>query len=224
MINSGIYQIVNTVNGHRYIGSAVSLTNRWRKHSLSLRRGSHHSAHLQSAWNKYGESAFDFRVIGTCQPTDLIRMEQHLLDDLRPEYNVSPTAGSILGLVLSPEACAKIGATHRGKTVSPETRARMSASKKGRKQGPRSPETRAKISMANRRRIVTPETKARISEALKGRKLSPETKQKISDAKKGNKYALGYRHSPEHRANLKAKWANPEFKRKMSEAMRARGK
>ena len=128
---SGIYQIVNTVNGRRYIGRAISLTRRWGLHRSALRRGDHDNSHLQRAWNKYGESAFNFLVIGTCQPTDLIRMEQHLLDDVRPEYNISPTAGSNFGTVHSLEARANMSVAAKGKVMSPEARAKIGAANKG---------------------------------------------------------------------------------------------
>lgn len=34
---SGIYQIINTVNGKRYIGSAVNLGKRWINHRVGLK-------------------------------------------------------------------------------------------------------------------------------------------------------------------------------------------
>ena len=34
--NSGIYEIVNLSNGHKYIGSAVNIPNRWREHKYQL--------------------------------------------------------------------------------------------------------------------------------------------------------------------------------------------
>lgn len=64
---SGIYEIVNTVNGKRYIGSAKKFKIRWSKHVSALRLCKHHSRHLQAAWNKYGEAAFKFLPILTCQ-------------------------------------------------------------------------------------------------------------------------------------------------------------
>lgn len=50
--SSGIYEIVNTINGKRYVGSAVSLKRRWVDHRRDLRAGKHHSRHLQNAWAK----------------------------------------------------------------------------------------------------------------------------------------------------------------------------
>lgn len=194
-MKSGIYQILNLVNGHRYIGSAMNLKRRKIEHWKSLRRNAHHNGYLQNAWNKYGEDAFEFVVIGTSPPEHLIRMEQRLLDDIKPEYNLSPTAGSPLGV-----------------RRSEETRARMSAARKGRTY--HSPEARAKLSAALKDRIFAPEHRAKISVALKGNKhasgwkQTPEHRAKIGMVKKGNQYWLGKTHTPETRAKIGAAHKN----------------
>ena len=51
---SGVYQIVNELNGHRYIGSSKNIQHRILVHRSALRRNSHHSIYLQNAFNKYG--------------------------------------------------------------------------------------------------------------------------------------------------------------------------
>ena len=185
MSKSGIYQILNLTNGHRYVGSAVSLTRRWSVHRSDFRKGTN-SPHLQRAWNKYGEDAFEFRVIGTCAKEDLKRMEQHLLDDLRPEYNISPTAGSPLGVTHSPETRDKVRLARIGKTHSPEARANMSAAQKGKTL---SPEARA----ARIGRTASSEARANMSAAQKGNKNAL-----------GNKNRLGIKQTPETRAKISA--------------------
>lgn len=60
-----IYKIINTVNGKFYVGSTTNTQERFRIHRSRLRRGRHHSPHLQAAWIKYGEQAFVFHVIET---------------------------------------------------------------------------------------------------------------------------------------------------------------
>ena len=49
---SGVYQIVNELNGHRYIGSSKNIQHRILVHRSALRRNSHHSIYLQNAFNK----------------------------------------------------------------------------------------------------------------------------------------------------------------------------
>lgn len=97
--DGGIYVIINRLNGNTYVGSALKFSRRWKKHIRDLRLGKHHSRHLQRAWDKYGD-VFSFTVERWCAKEDLIRFEQEVIDLLKPEYNVSPTAGgSQIGVV-----------------------------------------------------------------------------------------------------------------------------
>lgn len=86
--NSGVYEIVNRENCKRYIGSSVNLLKRWRMHLWRLRNNSHHSATLQSAYNKYGE-VFTFNVLELCAREVLYTIEQAYIDKLSPEYNIN---------------------------------------------------------------------------------------------------------------------------------------
>lgn len=73
---SGIYAIVNTVNGKQYIGSSKSIYYRWSQNHLpTLRQGNHHNRHLQAAWNKYGEQSFEMRIIEECDQNTLFERE-----------------------------------------------------------------------------------------------------------------------------------------------------
>lgn len=105
---SGIYQIKNQINGKRYIGSAVSIRHRWAQHLNDLCRGKHHNTHLQRAFNKYDEAIFVFEILEETKLENLIEWEQHYFDTLKPEYNISPTAGSSLGVRHSEETRAKM--------------------------------------------------------------------------------------------------------------------
>lgn len=60
---SGIYCIRNIINNKRYIGSSKNLITRFRNHKNQLPRGKSHSAHLQSAYTKYGGENFEFSVL-----------------------------------------------------------------------------------------------------------------------------------------------------------------
>lgn len=60
---SGIYRILNKINGKGYVGSAIDADSRWYFHRDELKKGTHHSDHLQKAVNKYGVENFEFIVI-----------------------------------------------------------------------------------------------------------------------------------------------------------------
>ena len=71
---SGIYKIINKVNGKYYVGSTTQLytsRSRWNNHKQALIRGNHRNSHLQNAWNKYGPDAFEFIIIEKCWQHDV---------------------------------------------------------------------------------------------------------------------------------------------------------
>lgn len=82
---SGIYEIVNKINGYRYIGKSKNVANRLGQHK-SLLRNNHHIYRtgklslLQKAWNKYGEDAFEFKIIEFCEVDKLNEREQYWID------------------------------------------------------------------------------------------------------------------------------------------------
>ena len=117
---SGVYQIYNTVNGKRYIGSSIHIEQRFKEHLRNLRANKHVNAHLQSAWNKYGEHSFILEEIELCEPDQCLKVEQEYIDyyhaaDRKFGYNIDPYAD------------------HTGNTLSEETRKKISEKAKGRK-------------------------------------------------------------------------------------------
>lgn len=185
-MRSGIYKIENTVNGKCYVGSAVDIKKRWRRHLCLLRAGRHHSAPLQNGWNKHGEENFSFSVMLRCRRTDLLRYEQAALDFLKPRYNVCVTAGSQLGLKRTPEIKAKMSARLLGNTYTvgyihtAETRAKLSAVRKGK---PHTPEWNARISAAHKGKKMSAEACRNIS--LGKMNPSAETRERMAAAKRG---------------------------------------
>ena len=107
-IKSGIYKIVNLVNDKIYIGSAVILKNRKRDHFRTLKKNCHKNKYLQNAFNKYSENSFQFEIIEFVEDKNkLIEREQYYLniyfDNQKNCYNISPTAGSPLGVKYNDE-------------------------------------------------------------------------------------------------------------------------
>jgi len=199
---SGVYVIKNVQNEKCYVGSAVNFRKRWILHKCTLRKGNHHSPHLQNAWNKYGEDAFVFEVLELTEREQAVSAEQRWMDTLSPDYNMSPTAGSALGTKHTPESKAKIAAAHVGKKHTEATKLKVSLANKGRKHSPeiceknrlaqtglkKPPLTAAhkarmsEIASARRRGPHSEETKAKMSATQKGRVFSEETRRKMSEA------------------------------------------
>jgi group I intron endonuclease len=153
MGNSGIYKIINTSNNNFYVGSSANIRKRRERHFRYLRNGEHENKHLQNAFNKYGESAFLFKIIKYVEPSLLLEEEQLLLTEHFGQpylYNICPTAGSpsVKGRIKTEEHRQKIASsvkkfyddnpTHRellssyrvGKPLSNEIKQKMRQSKK----------------------------------------------------------------------------------------------
>lgn len=232
---AGIYQIKNIVNGHIYIGSTIDFKKRWKAHKQELRTGSHHSIHLQRAWNMYGENAFEFSVLCEVDDTSsLLDVEQAYLDECAPEYNICSKAGSPLGVKHTDETKRKLSEAHKGKQMSEEARAKLSELNKGKHL---SEEHKRKIGEANKGALSpnfgkhpSEEARRKNSDANKGslnhnfgKHPSEETRLKMSEAHKGNTSCLGNTLTEEHKRKLSEAWkhrasASEETRAKMSAA------
>ena len=79
----GVYSIVCEYNGKGYIGSSKNIQDRWKRHLRQLKRGNHVNPHLQSTFDKYGESSFKFSVVELlpeASPKEIREVEQIYLD------------------------------------------------------------------------------------------------------------------------------------------------
>lgn len=232
---SGIYEILNSVNGKRYIGSAVSLRSRWSEHRSHLARGSHHSRHLQAAWRKYGADAFSFRPLILCSKENLLFYEQIAMDAMNPEYNVARIAGSSIGCIRTPETRAKIADKARGRKWTDEARKKLSAAVKGRilslehvahlmgnkhAAGLKHTDEWKLANSARQRGMKRPKDaayRAKIAATLTGRKLTAEHRAKVAAALRGKKrgpYGPRKPEVAERMARLRASRINPLIGRK----------
>ena len=89
---SGIYKIVNKINGKYYVGSSKNIldktTGRFCRHKKELMAGKHHSIFLQRAWDKYGFENFDFIIIETVDDKSILLLkEQYYLNLAEKEKN-----------------------------------------------------------------------------------------------------------------------------------------
>lgn len=171
----GVYCIRNSVNGKFYIGSSRNLKARWIcGHRVQLRNGNHSNPYLQHAWNKYGEQAFEFKILEECSVEEQLIREQQWIDysnclDRSVGYNIVPKVSrppSNLGKKHSIETVRKISEGNKGSrngmygrtgSLSPCFRKIVSA------------ETREKLAIAHRGKIVTDEFRQKCSLASRGR-------------------------------------------------------
>lgn len=115
----GIYVIENKVNGKKYVGQSVNILLEWRvNHKNPLLRDKHHNIHLQRAWNKYGESNFEHKIIHVCSEEELTNLEIFYIKELNAHqtlggYNISWGGDAPMrNRKHSPEAKEKIRLSH----------------------------------------------------------------------------------------------------------------
>lgn len=189
-MKSGIYRILNLINGRCYFGQTKDFEVRFKKHVRMLRGRYHENPYLQNDWDKCGglDNTFIYETILYCDENNLDFYEQKFLDKFwdgcKNCYNINPIAikpPSPKGKIRSAEHNKKLGDSKRGKTRSAETIKKMSESLKGQKH---SEETKRKMSLAAKGRICSVKTRQKISQLAKGRKHSEQTKNKMSIAKR----------------------------------------
>jgi group I intron endonuclease len=83
---SGIYKIINKINGKYYVGRSKDiLGNRWNHHKKRLSKNCHDNDYLQRSWNKYGESNFEWIIVEEVSLNKLVETEQKYLNIAKME-------------------------------------------------------------------------------------------------------------------------------------------
>jgi group I intron endonuclease len=238
-----IYKITNVLDGKLYVRSSNGSALRWRAHLQRLRKGNHHSRHLQFAFTRDGEANFVFLIVEVVDdPIFLLAREQFWIwrtraSEMEFGYNTALRPDGPFGYRHTAEAIARISAAgagrkYPGRTLSAETRAKIGLAHTGmtRREG-----TGAKISAALKGRKVAPEAIVKMlatkeakgslrNSPRKGVTLSQETKDKISVSKKGKSIASkGRKKSPETCAAISVgqlrRRANNRARREMEAVM-----
>lgn len=132
---SGIYKIINKIDGKIYVGQTQNYHKRKQKHLAALRANSHFNTHLQRAFNKYGEKAFEISLLCECEIEELDRLEVEWISALRcadREYGYNLMYGGQVFRSFTPEIRMRMSMVNRGKKFSKEHRRHISESQKGR--------------------------------------------------------------------------------------------
>ena len=88
----GVYAIRFLLDKRTYIGSSKNVRKRIQNHLSSLRKGKHHSVHLQRAYDKYGEGYFEVFAFGYYEVDSIRSEEQFWLDNATCSFNGSRLA------------------------------------------------------------------------------------------------------------------------------------
>ena len=163
---SGIYKIINKVNGKYYVGSSKLVKRRLSEHKTYLRSNRHFNSHLQFAWNKYGENNFDFTFIEKVPICKLLIIEQKYLNKSNKtnSYNTSFIADRP---EMSIETRLKISNSHKGKILSEAHKQKLRVKSTGRKFSKEFSEKMRKIRTG---KVCSEQTKQKLREAFRGSK------------------------------------------------------
>ena len=182
-----IYCITNEINKKKYIGQTIQeYEKRWYRHIYELNNNKHMNKHLQSAWDKYGESNFSFEILETlkCNSEEELRKS---IDEketfyiskwnlLNREYGYNVAEGGSNGNNFAGKSEEELN----------EIKRKKSESMKGKNVG----------------KYHSDESKKKMSESHKGEKnpnygkqWDDERKQKSSEKKKGKKFSLEHKES-----------------------------
>jgi group I intron endonuclease len=208
-----IYKITNVVNAKFYVGSTTNTRERFRTHRSRLRRGVHHCAHLQAAWNKYGEDCFKFAIVEFVVDIALLAAAEDvwlvkwvgqpecynvgtratapwrgIAKELHPSFGVNKTAQHKADISKTlKNFYAKEGTVHprAGVVLSESVRAQISRNRKG---------VMAGVEHYRFGTTLSKEVRKKIGDAQRGvkkapRNLTPEGRAKIAAAAAAGRYA-----------------------------------
>lgn len=156
---SGIYLITVEREGNLplyYVGQSIDCARRRIHHFKTLKAGRHDNDRMQKVYNKYGLSAFSFKVVQLCSHDLLDDAEQWWLDEAHGHplvMNIAKCATSPnRGRKFSEEVRRKVAEAGRGRVKSDEAKRLLSASLTGRVL---SQEVRQRISITKKSRSST---------------------------------------------------------------------
>lgn len=131
----GIYAIENIINGKKYIGQVChkkGASRRFIEHKSLLKLDKHYNKYLQNAWNKYGESNFEFKMLEIVEDISLLNdREQNWIDqNIENCYNIQLKVGNYLNKNHNEVTKKKIGDANRKRIWTDESRNKLSISQK----------------------------------------------------------------------------------------------
>jgi len=127
---SGIYRWNNLITSKSYIGSSISLGNRFSNYySLAYlkKKVGKGSSIIYNSLLKHGYSNFSIDILEYCEPSILIKREQYYLDILKPEYNILKTAGSLYGFKQRIDSIERTRRANLGRKHDEATKLKLSA-------------------------------------------------------------------------------------------------
>jgi len=122
---SGVYCLVNKINGHTYVGSSINLASRMKNYlnNTFLKSKQNSNMPIVKALLKYDQSNFSLLILEYVELESLITRETFYITYLIPYYNVLKQGYSSLGYKHTEETKQLLSELARNRTHSDETKA-----------------------------------------------------------------------------------------------------
>lgn len=121
---SGVYCLINNINGHSYVGSAINLANRMRNYlnNSFLKSKQNINMPITKALLKYNQSNFTLLILEYVDSVNLTARETYYITLVLPYYNVLKQAYSSLGYTHTEETKKILSELAKNRTHSDQTK------------------------------------------------------------------------------------------------------
>lgn len=125
---TGVYCLVNLINGHTYIGSSVNLATRMRNYlnTSFLNNDKNNNMPIVKALFKYGHNNFSVLIIEYVSVEKLTIRETYYITEFLPYYNVLKQGYSSLGFKHTEETKKMLSELAKNRTHSDKTKVLIS--------------------------------------------------------------------------------------------------
>ena len=121
---SGVYCLINKINGHAYVGSSINLASRMRNYlnNTFLKNKQNANMPIVRALLKYDQSNFTLLILEYIEPESLAVRETFYISQVMPYYNVLKQGYSSLGYIHTEETKKLLSELAKNRTHSDKTK------------------------------------------------------------------------------------------------------
>ncbi len=121
---SGVYYLINNVNGHSYVGSSINLASRMKNYlnTSFLKSRQNSNMPITKALLKYGPENFSLWILEYAEVREISIRETIYITQIMPYYNVLKAGYSSIGYKHTEQTKILLSELRNNKTHSPETK------------------------------------------------------------------------------------------------------
>ena len=121
---TGVYMLINNINGHNYVGSSINLAGRMKNYlnTASLKSKKNSNMPIVKALLKYGQEDFSLWILEYVEPSNLSIRETFYITLIIPYYNVLKQGYSSVGYKHTEETKSLLSELAKNKIHSDKTK------------------------------------------------------------------------------------------------------